>query len=73
MIDVLERITQQRLSRNWTEYQLAQKSGIPQPTISSWYRKNATNAPVTRKNLPCFRYDYDTMFIRTQLLGRDYI
>ncbi|MCM1210235.1 MAG: helix-turn-helix transcriptional regulator [Blautia sp.] len=39
MIDVLERITQQRLSRNWTEYQLAQKSGIPQSTISSWYRK----------------------------------
>lgn len=39
MVDILERITQQRLSRNWTEYQLAQKSGIPQSTISSWYRK----------------------------------
>lgn len=39
MIDILGRITQQRLSRNWTEYQLAQKSGIPQSTISSWYRK----------------------------------
>ncbi len=39
MIDILGRITQQRLSRNWTEYQMAQKSGIPQSTISSWYRK----------------------------------
>jgi transcriptional regulator with XRE-family HTH domain len=40
MVDVLNRITKQRLARNWTEYQLSQKSGIPQSTISSWYRKN---------------------------------
>lgn len=40
MVDVLNRITEQRLSRNWTEYQLAQKAGLPQSTISSWYRKN---------------------------------
>ena len=40
MIDILGQITEQRLSRNWTEYQLAQKSGLPQSTISSWYRKN---------------------------------
>ena len=39
MIDILGRITNHRISRNWTEYQLAQKSGIPQSTISSWYRK----------------------------------
>lgn len=39
MIDILGRITAQRISRNWTEYQLAQKSGIPQSTISTWYRK----------------------------------
>lgn len=39
MIDVLGRITEQRQSRNWTEYQLAQKAGLPQSTISSWYRK----------------------------------
>ena len=24
----------------WTEYQLAERSGLPQSTISSWYRKN---------------------------------
>ncbi len=40
MIDILKRITEQRITRNWTEYQLAQKSGLPQSTISSWYRKN---------------------------------
>lgn len=39
MIDILSRITSHRISRNWTEYQLAQKSGIPQSTISTWYRK----------------------------------
>lgn len=39
MIDILDRITSHRISRNWTEYQLAQKSGIPQSTISTWYRK----------------------------------
>lgn len=31
---------QYRLERNWTEYQLAEKSNLPQSTISSWYRKN---------------------------------
>lgn len=40
MIDILGQITEQRLSRHWTEYQLAQKAGLPQSTISSWYRKN---------------------------------
>lgn len=40
MIDVLERITYYREQKNWTEYQLAEKSGLTQSTISSWYRKN---------------------------------
>lgn len=40
MIDVLARITQYRLQKNWTEYQLAAASGLTQSTISSWYRKN---------------------------------
>ena len=40
MIDVLQKITLQRTARNWTEYQLAVRSGLPQSTISSWYRKN---------------------------------
>lgn len=39
MIDVLKRITEMREARRWTEYQLAEKSGLTQSTISSWYRK----------------------------------
>ncbi|MCI8730872.1 MAG: helix-turn-helix domain-containing protein [Lachnospiraceae bacterium] len=40
MIDVLERITSYRQKKGWTEYQLAERSGLTQSTISSWYRKN---------------------------------
>lgn len=39
MIDVLDRITELRKNKNWTEYQLAEHSGLTQSTISSWYRK----------------------------------
>ena len=40
MKDILADITRLRLNRNWSEYQLAQHSGISQSTISTWYRKN---------------------------------
>jgi len=40
MLDILKKIADQRTARNWTEYQLAVRSGLPQSTISSWYRKN---------------------------------
>lgn len=40
MFNVLERITYFRTLKGWTEYQLAEKSGLTQSTISSWYRKN---------------------------------
>lgn len=40
MIDILKRITEMREERHWTEYQLAEKSGLTQSTISSWYRKD---------------------------------
>jgi len=38
--DILSVITENREARGWTEYQLAERSGLPQSTISSWYRKN---------------------------------
>ena len=38
--DILAVITTYRASRGWSEYQLAERSGLPQSTISSWYRKN---------------------------------
>lgn len=40
MRDILAAITKYREERSWTEYQLAEHSGLPQSTISSWYRKN---------------------------------
>lgn len=40
MKDILSAITKYREERGWTEYQLAEHSGLPQSTISSWYRKN---------------------------------
>lgn len=38
--DILSTISAYREDRGWTEYQLAERSGLPQSTISSWYRKN---------------------------------
>ena len=40
MKDILSVITEYRVDRGWSEYQLAERSGLPQSTISSWYRKN---------------------------------
>ena len=39
-MNILDKITSLRLERNWSEYQLAEKSGLTQSTISTWYRKN---------------------------------
>ena len=39
-MDILDRILQLREERHWSEYQLAEKSGLTQSTISTWYRKN---------------------------------
>ena len=40
MKNVLSAILAHRQARGWTEYQLAERSGLPQSTISSWYRKD---------------------------------
>lgn len=39
MKDLLAAIVAYREERGWTEYQLAERSGLSQSTISSWYRK----------------------------------
>ena len=39
-MNVLDKITDMREERHWSEYQLAEQSGLTQSTISSWYRKN---------------------------------
>lgn len=40
MNHLLETITKYRLSKGWSEYELAENSGLPQSTISSWYHKD---------------------------------
>ena len=42
-MDILEKIRSLKLERGWSEYQLAEKAGITQSTISTWFRT---------KNLP---------------------
>ena len=39
-MDILQRILQLREEKDWSEYKLSVESGIPQSTISSWFRKN---------------------------------
>lgn len=38
--DILGKIEQERLARGWTEYMLAESSGLTQSTISTWRRNN---------------------------------
>ena len=51
---ILERITQCRETRGWTEYQLAEHSGVPQSTISSWYRGSNPTIPPLKKICAAF-------------------
>ena len=38
--NILKCILRYRNERGWSEYELAERSGLPQSTISTWYRKN---------------------------------
>ena len=49
MEQLLARITQCREARGWTEYQLAEHSGVPQSTISSWFRGSKPTIPPLKK------------------------
>ena len=51
MKDILATITAYREERGWTEYQLAERSGLPQSTISSWYRKNMVPTVVSLEKI----------------------
>lgn len=42
MKNILTTITELREERGWTEAVLSEQSGLPQSTISSWYRKNSS-------------------------------
>lgn len=51
MKTVLSTITAYREERGWTEYQLAERSGLPQTTISSWYCKNVVPTIPSREKI----------------------
>jgi transcriptional regulator with XRE-family HTH domain len=51
--DVLSEITRLRLQRNWSEYELAQHSGLAQSTISNWYRKKQIPTIPTLEKVCC--------------------
>ena len=53
MKDVLAEITRLRLQRNWSEYELAQHSGLAQSTISNWYRKEQIPTIPTLEKVCC--------------------
>ena len=38
--DILGRIDRERLARGWSEYSLAENSGLTQSTLSTWRRRN---------------------------------
>ena len=52
MFNVLEKITSLREERGWTTYRLSKLSGIPQSTISTWYRKNLM-PPIDKLEIIC--------------------
>ena len=52
MFNVLEKITSLREERGWTTHRLSKLSGIPQSTISTWYRKNLM-PPIDKLEIIC--------------------
>ena len=62
MKDILAAITTYREERGWTEYQLAEHSGLPQSTISSWYRKNMVPIPSLEKICVAFGITLSQLF-----------
>ena len=70
MKDILAAITAYRQERGWTEYQLAEKSGLPQSTISSWYRKNMIpTVPSLEKICTAFQITLSQLFAEGDLVA----
>ena len=72
--DILSAITTYREERGWTEYQLAERSGLPQSTISSWYRKNMVpTIPSLEKICMAFGITLSQLFAERFLLATKHL
>ena len=61
--DILAVITAYRQERGWTEYELSERAGLPQSTISSWYRKNMMpTVPSLEKRCAAFGITLSQLF-----------
>lgn len=66
-MDILDKITELREERHWSEYQLAEKSGLTQSTISSWYRKGILpSIPSLEKICDAFGLSLSQFFIEEE-------
>ena len=53
-MDILGKITEMRLEKGWTEYELAERAELAQSTISSWYRKKLIPSITSLKSCKVF-------------------
>ena len=61
---VLDKITALREERGWSEYRLAEESGLTQSTISSWYRNNTNpSIPSLEKICKAFGISLSQFFL----------
>lgn len=68
MFKVLDRITFYRTQKGWTEYQLAEESGLTQSTISSWYRKDMVpSISSLEKYVQLLALPYPNFFLQKKL------
>ena len=56
MFDTLDRITQLREKRGWTQYRLAKDSGIPQSTLATMFSKGSSPSVDTIEHI-CDAFD----------------
>ncbi len=69
-MNVLDKIVQLREARKWSEYLLAEKSGLTQSTISSWYRKNMLpTIPSLQKICDAFDITLSQFFMEENEMG----
>ena len=65
--DILGRIERERLSRGWSEYALAENSGLTQSTISTWRRRNLQPNVASLEKIPVLVSRFLSSFRRKTL------